>query len=124
MNVEYDMDIQYRWIKAIFEGKKIIECRKNNPAAWGRIKIGDTLNIFQTEQPNINMYDAKYKVIGIRIYKDVETCLLSEGLDSCLPGVEDLQEGLQIYYEDCGWKEEDVKKHGIIAIEIQKIRKH
>jgi|LakMenEpi03Aug12_release.lakeMendotaPanAssembly.Ray.scaffolds.fasta_scaffold11541_8 ASC-1-like (ASCH) protein len=110
--VIHDMHVSEPWFSFIESGLKKIEGKKMSPR-WKTIKTGDLIKFFLKE-------DKFFYVIvkDIRLYPDIESYLVIEGLRNTLPGIKTVEEGIRIYlqYFDI----EEVQKFGIMAIEIEK----
>ena len=83
---------------------------------FDKIKKGDTI-IFNN---NSNKDIIKVKVLGVRHYSNFREMLESEGIERVLSSKGNVEEGIKSYGGFSGYKE-GVKKHGVYAIEIEKI---
>lgn len=110
---EYRMEINDEWLKYIINGRKTVEGRKNNPDSWGRLRVND---IILAVSPNNNTV-YKFQITRITYYSTIREYLETEGLENCLPDVENIDRGIEIYMK---WStEEDVKKYGFMGIRIK-----
>lgn len=113
----YVMKVNSRWAQKIFSGEKTIEGRLNDANKWGKVRKGDILVI----QDHVSLVEFSFIVSDIRTYPTVEDYLINEGLRNCLPGVIKLDEGVGIYRSF--WPDEDIRKYGIIAFQLQVIER-
>lgn len=118
--MEYSLNLNPRPFEAIKNGTKNIEGRvpteqdKNVP--FNKIKKGDTI-IFNN---NSNEDIMKVRVLGVKYYSTFKEMLESEGTERVLSSKGTIEEGIKSYESFSGYKE-GVKKHGVYAIEIEKI---
>ncbi len=61
----------------------------------------------------------KTRVISKTQYDTFENYLLNEGLHQCLPGIENIEDGLKVYFKY--YTKQQEKEFGILALELQKI---
>ena len=108
--MEWEMGLQEEYLRLIKEGKKKIEGRLYDEKRR-QIKPGDTI-IFEGK--------LKVKVKALRLYPSFREMLSEEGLGNVLPGIKTIEEGIQIYRQF--YTEEEEKKHGVVAIEIEPIK--
>jgi ASC-1-like (ASCH) protein len=121
VKVPRDMEVSNPWAQCIFEGSKTVEVRKDNPASWGSVRIGDSLNIIakQTQKSQL------FKVVDIRVYNSLDECLIAEGVRNVLPGLRTLREARAVYMgfdgatdEAVKQREEEYTRYGCRAIEL------
>ncbi len=108
------MKLELKWYENIVNGKKIIEGRLYDEKRK-KIGIGDCI-IFKPVghmTRNTLLYTV---VLGLRHYNSFREMLEKEGIERVLPGVYDLNEGVEVYREY--YSVEDEKKYGVIAIEL------
>ena len=113
MHQIYEVEVQPRWLQAIESGLKTVEGRKGSPT-WSNVKVGDISNF-------VAPYNRPYStmIYDIVHYPSVEDYLIHEGLNRTLPGVNSLQEGIDIYLKPTGfWSKADVEKYGILAFHL------
>lgn len=58
-------------------------------------------------------------ITSIHHYDSFKDYLISEGLPKCLPGVENLKEGLSIYYNY--FSEEQEQQYGVVALRLKRL---
>lgn len=106
------IDIDEHWYKLILSGKKKVEGKKGSPS-WIDIKEGDFVYFKSGEDTSF------VRIKEIRKYTTIRSYLEQEGLRHTLPGVETIQEGIDIYMNPpISWTEEEVAKYGVLAIEF------
>ena len=59
----------------------------------------------------------KKVIISKQVYKSFTSYLIVEGLNKTLPTIENLEDGLKIYYSY--YKSKDEEKYGVVALELQ-----
>ena len=57
------------------------------------------------------------KIIGKSVYNTFEEYLETEGLDKCLPGIDTMEEGLNVYFKY--FTKEDEEQYGVVAIQLE-----
>lgn len=110
----YEKNVSEPWFSLIKLGLKTVEGRlikgdfakmkKNDIIIWKNNDF-DFERTFQT------------KIIKIKKYKSFEQYLTKEGLDKCLPGIDNLENGVQIYHKYYSKNQENT--YGINAIHLQ-----
>ncbi len=115
--ITYNMDIQDPWFTNIKNGKKTIEGRKRSPS-WINIKQGDIVLIEQKDKNSFYVIVTK-----VNHYLPQTDCikqyLLSEGLLNTLPGITNIDKGVEIYEEF--WKKTG-DTLGVLAIYVKKLK--
>jgi ASC-1-like (ASCH) protein len=106
------IDIDAHWFELIRSGKKKVEGKKGSPS-WIDIKKDDLVYF---KSGNNTLFKT---VKEIRKYTTIRSYLEQEGLRHTLPGVETIQEGIDIYMNwPISWTEKEVEKYGVLAIEF------
>lgn len=104
--------VQSPYFEQIRDGKKTIEGRLNK-GDFGKMEIGQIVR-----WTNENKHDyVDTKIINIRHYKSFEEYLRTETLIKCLPDVNSIEEGVDIYHRF--YSVEDENKYGVLAIELE-----
>lgn len=107
----YIKSLQEPWFTLIKLGIKISEGRVRK-GIWKKIKRGDKI-IFVN-----NLYGAKREftvtVTDVTTYPDFLTYLEKEGLMNCLPGMNNMNEGVTVYRQYYSVEEED--RNGVVGI--------
>ncbi len=89
----------------------------------GRLLKGDFLNINKGDHIVWTNHDLGFprscttKISSIHHYNSFKDYLKSEGLNKCLPGIDNLEEGLAIYYKYFTTNQE--KKNGVVAFRLR-----
>ncbi len=113
---EIDMWVDQPWFDYLVSGKKPVEGRKASPT-WAEVKKGDVLKMQIEEDGKIKC--AKLKVDAVHEYLSLEDYLLGEGIEKCLPGIETLEEAVEIYKQ---WSTDDeLKKYKFLGICVEHI---
>ncbi len=104
------------WFSLIKLNLKTIEGRLNK-GDFKDLRIDD---IITWTNDDLGFHrEFKTRVIGKTQYNTFEDYLLNEGLNHCLPGIEDIGDGLKVYFKY--YTKEQEKEFGIVAIELKKI---
>lgn len=107
------IDIDKTWFKLIESGEKRVEGKKGSPS-WIGIKQNDYI-FFRSE----GFFLRFARVVEVRKYSTIRSYLEQEGLRYTLPGIKTVQEGIDIYTSPpISWTDEEVKKYGVLAIEV------
>jgi len=109
----FEMHVCEPWFSFIESGRKKVEGRKRSEK-WKNIKVGDTIKMFCGE-PSYRFFYVQVK--NIRLYPDLKSYLICEGLENTLPGVNLLEEGEKVYLQYSTL--EEIKKYGIMAIKLE-----
>lgn len=101
------------WFSLIRKGIKPVEGRKNTHT-YKKIRVGDQINFINREDSFIA------DVVEIREYESIEKYIEDVTLEKALPGIQTLEEGLNIYYE---WSsEENIRKYGFLGIFVKPLK--
>ncbi|HDH45360.1 MAG TPA: ASCH domain-containing protein [Thermococcus sp.] len=107
--MERQMGLKEEYLDLIRDGKKKVEGRLYDEKRR-QINPGDTI-VFEGK--------LKVRVKSIRKYPSFKEMLEREGIERVLPGVHNIEEGVRIYRQF--YTEEEEKKYGVVAIEIEPI---
>jgi len=100
--------IEEPWISFIFSGKKKYECRAFDRERLN-YKIGDSIGIVNKKHKRVEFVITE--LIRARSFLELFEKI---GLENTLPGVETVEEGVQIYRQ---WvSEERERQFGVVAI--------
>jgi ASC-1-like (ASCH) protein len=111
----YTEHLSEPWFTEINEGRKTIEGRKNK-GIFANMTIGDIIEWYNDD----NEYRSCRSIVtNIRKYNTFKDYLLEEGLSKCLPTIDDIDDGVNVYYQY--YTKEDEKKYGVVAIELKLI---
>lgn len=97
-------------------GKKTVEGRLKKPELKV-LKVGDKIR-FQDNSHSKSFVDVK--IISLNAYPTFREMLQKEGLHRCLPDLNSLEEGVDIYHSFPSYREKE-KLLGVLAIGIQKL---
>ena len=113
-NPTVSLQVNTVYFTSIASGKKTVEGRLNKPPI-SSIKVNETIRF-------LDVFDHKrhvdVKAIRLQAYSSFHEMLEKEGLENCLPGITDLNEGVKIYHDFPSYKENE-KQLGVLAIGIQ-----
>ena len=112
----YKQHVSEPWFTLIKLGLKTVEGRKNK-GLFKEMKIGD---IIEWNNEDFYKRSIKTEIVYKKIYKTFPEYLKSEGLKNCLPGVDNIKEGVSIYYKY--YTKEDEAKYGVVAIKLKLIQ--
>ena len=110
---QYNENLSEPWFSLISLGLKTVEGRKNK-GKFKDMKVGE---IITWENNDFLPRKIKTRIIGKTEYNTFEEYLSSEGLNKCLPGINDMDTGLSVYYKY--YTKEDEQKYGVIAIKLE-----
>lgn len=105
------MHVDDRYFWSLVSGEKSIEGRLYDERRR-RIMKGDHVRMFCDEG-----YEAYFLVKDVRVYDSFREMLLNEGLDNVLPGIKEIEKGVEVYRKFYSEKEE--KRYGVCAIELE-----
>ena len=114
--MQYNKNLSEPWFSLIKLGLKKCE---------GRLKKGDFAEIKKGDYIKFENNDFGFertfrvKITSIRNYNSFREYLLNEKLEKCLPGIDKIEQGVNIYYKY--YKKEDEEKYKIIAIRVKVI---
>ena len=114
--MQYNKNLSEPWFSLIKLGLKKCE---------GRLKKGDFAEIKKGDYIKFENNDFGFertfrvKITSIRNYTSFREYLLNEKLEKCLPGIDKIEQGVNIYYKY--YKKEDEEKYKIIAIRVKVI---
>jgi ASC-1-like (ASCH) protein len=106
------------WFSLISLGLKTVEGRLN-AGLYQTIQVGDTLS-FYNDDFSFKRF-LTLQVIEKRLYSSFMEYLETEGLETCLPSIEDLNFGVLVYRKYYSVLEE--KDKGVVAIKIKVIKR-
>lgn len=98
------------WFSHLRSGRKPVEGRKNSPR-YQSFKSGDIIE-FHNDHASF-----RASVTEIRRYDSLESYLHDVGVDQALPGVNSLEEGLQVYLQ---WSTSaEIQQYGFLGIFVR-----
>ncbi len=104
------------WFSLIKLELKTIEGRLNK-GDFKNLRIND---IISWTNDDLGFHrEFKTRIIGKKQYDNFESYLLNEGLNQCLPCIDNIEDGLKVYFKY--YTKEQEKEYGILALELKKI---
>lgn len=100
------------WYSLVASRQKSIEGRVRK-GKWAKIKHGDSLVVYSPNEKDA----LKANVLAVRYYDSFSDLLESEEIEEVLPGVKDIETGIETYRKI--YSQEDEKNFGVVAIEIE-----
>ena len=114
-NRKYSLRVSEPWFSLILLGLKTVEGRKNR-GLFAQMKDGD---IVEWTNDSIIPRSVQTRITGKAVYPTFIEYLETEGLNKCLPGISDMDNGLSIYYKY--FTKEEEKEFGVVAIRLELI---
>lgn len=108
--------IQKKYLDFIRTGQKVVEGRLFTPK-YKQLKVGQVVRFYENDHPQ-NFLDVQ--ITSLNAYPTFREMLEKEGLPSCLPGIESLDEGVSIYHQFPNYQTEETLK-GALAIGVKPI---
>ena len=115
INIKYIENVSEPWFTLISLGLKTVEGRKNK----GKFKEMQVGEIIEWRNDDFNPRSVLTKIIKKQEYNTFREYLETEGLNKCLPGITNLDNGLSVYFKY--YTKEDEKEFGVIAIVLELI---
>ena len=110
----YRKHLSEPWFILISVGCKTVEGRLNQ-GDWTSMEEGDQIDWYN-EDYGIKR-ELRTVILSKRVYQCLTYYLYTEGLNKTLCTIENLEDGLKIYYSY--YKPIDEEKHGIVAFELK-----
>jgi ASC-1-like (ASCH) protein len=110
---EYIENLSEPWFSLISLGLKTIEGRKNK-GIFKEMKIGDIITWTNNDFLSRKI---RTQILEKKVYDTFQKYLETEGLINCLPGINDIESGLSVYYKY--YSKEDEEKYGVISIKLK-----
>ena len=102
------------WFTLISLGLKTCEGRLHKHI-FKDYKIGDIIKWWNNDFDKGRVCFTK--IININLYKTFEEYLIDKGLKNCLPGMPNMEHGLDVYLHYFG--KEDETKYGVVSFELE-----
>jgi ASC-1-like (ASCH) protein len=102
------------WFTLISLGLKTCEGRLHKHR-FKTYKIGDIIKWWNNDFDKGRVCFTK--IININLYNTFEEYLIDKGLKNCLPGMPNLEHGLDVYLNYFG--KEDETKYGVVSFELE-----
>lgn len=117
-----EINVSQPWFRHIRNGVKTVEGRLNK-GKFRDMKSGDVLVISNTSGKRDSSKNNKVVAVVTKInqYDSFEEYLSREGLNSTLPGIKTISEGMAVYRQF--YSPEDELKFGIAAVHIIHVSK-
>ena len=117
-NRKYSISLKEPWFSLIMRGLKTVEGRKNK-GIFQQMQVGDIVE--WTNNNNNTSRSVKTRITGKAVYPSFREYLETEGLDKCLPGISEMDDGLSVYYKY--FTKEEEKEYGVVAIRLKLVKK-
>lgn len=113
---QYKKDVSEPWFSLIKIGKKTVEGRlgKNE---FAEMKEGDIITFINKQMPFERQFHVK--ITQINNYNTFREYLSTEGLDKSLPGIDTIEQGVEVYYQ---YYKADEGKYPVRAIHMELVR--
>ena len=115
MAIRFQMHLSYPWFDLVKDGLKTWEGRRLTDKTRG-IRVGDRIQFTRVDETD-SPFDVD--VVEIRFFPTFEFALKELGLGEVLPGVETLEEGVQIYQQYVSLSTQEAE--GVIMIKMSRI---
>lgn len=112
--MEYKRNISEPWFSLIAVGLKKYEGRLND-SNFQKMKKGDTI-IYDNNSMGF-LRTIKCKIINIKKYKSFKEFLEKRKLKKCLPGIDTIERGIEVYKKV--YKAEDENRFGVLGIKLK-----
>lgn len=109
--VIWRVHVSLPWYTLIKEGKKTVEGRPNRKD-FAQMKVGDRIEFFNKELNENFMVE----ITNVTHHKSFEEMISSNGIDNVLPGIRNLDEGVQVYMQY--YTKEMEAEFGVVGIHI------
>jgi ASC-1-like (ASCH) protein len=107
------INISEPWFSLILLGIKTVEGRLNRNR-FKEMKEGD---IVEWSNNDFGPRKVVSKIVKKTFYKTFNDYLNKEGIENCLPGINNIKDGLDVYYKY--YKKEDESEFGVTAIKVE-----
>jgi ASC-1-like (ASCH) protein len=107
------INVSEPWFSLILLGIKTVEGRLNKNR-FKEMKEGD---IVEWSNNDFGPRKVVTKIVKKTFYKSFNEYLNSEGIENCLPGINNIKDGLAVYYKY--YKKEDEVEFGVTAIKVE-----
>lgn len=110
----YKKSISEPWFSLICVGKKNIEGRLNK-GDFKKMEVGDVIFFYNND---FDIYrEVECIITKITKYDNFRKYLINSNIKKCLPTIENINDGINIYYKY--YTREDEIKYGCVAIKIK-----
>ena len=104
------------WFTLISLGLKTVEGRLHKNR-FKNYKIGDVIKWWNNDFDQGRVCFTK--IVNVTLYNTFEEYLIDKGLEKCLPGMPNLEHGLNVYFKY--FTKEDEKTYGVVSFELERI---
>lgn len=111
----HKFNVSEPWFTLISLGLKKVEGRKNT-GKFKEMRVGE---IIEWQNNDFTHRSVKTRIIGKMVYKSFRDYLEKEGLNNCLPGIPNIEDGVSVYYKY--YTKEDENNYGVVAIRLERI---
>ncbi len=108
----WKVHVSLPWYELIKQGKKTIEGRPNRNT-FAQMKIGDQIE-FSNKELNGNFMA---EITNVTHHKTFEEMIRTNGIDNVLPGIRNIDEGVQVYMQY--YTKEIEQEFGVVGIHIK-----
>ena len=112
--MHYEKNLSEPWFTLIKIGKKKVEGRLNKNS-FAQMNIGDTIT-FKNKDFNLTR-EFTVTITKKSLYRSFEEYLTTEKLKRCLPGIDNIKDGVAIYHSF--YSPQDEKKYQVVAIKVK-----
>lgn len=108
------MYVEDPWLTHIYNSEKTVEGRMYT-GKWTKLALGDRIEVKSRSS------DLSFIVVVDRltVYHSLEDFLENEDLDQVLPGVNTIEEAIEVYHQY--YPPQTLKDHNFVAIEIRRV---
>lgn len=111
----YIENVSEPWFSLILLGLKTVEGRKNK-GRFKDMKIGD---IVEWKNNDFKPRSVLTEIVGKAEYSTFREYIETEGLEKCLPSIQSIDNGIDVYFKY--YTKEEEKKFGVVAIRLKVI---
>ncbi len=108
----WKVHVSLPWYELIKQGKKTVEGRPNRNT-FGQMKIGDQIE-FSNKELNENFMA---EITNVTHHKTFEEMIRTNGIDNVLPGIRNIDEGVQVYMQY--YTKEIEAEFGVVGIHVK-----
>ncbi len=108
----WKVHVSLPWYELIKQGKKTVEGRPNRNT-FSQMKIGDQIE-FSNKELNENFMA---EITNVTYHKTFEEMIRTNGIDNVLPGIRNIDEGVQVYMQY--YTKEIEKEFGVVGIHVK-----
>lgn len=112
----YTKNLSEPWFSLIKCGLKSVEGRLHK-GDFEAMKRNDIITFTNNEFESIGIRSFQVRITSKKIYSTFESYLINEKLSKCLPSIDNIEDGIKIYYQY--YSKEDEKKYNIVAIRFK-----